>query len=206
MLEPPELEAFLTLAEELHFGRTADRLRVTTGRISQIISRLERRLGAALFERTSRTVTLTPIGRDLNDELLPAARQMRAALDHARNRARDLAHTLRAGYTEPWCGDLLLAAADNYLTANPGGRIIVREVHIHDGFQALRGGDIDLQLTELPSVETAFIKGPIISSEPRIIPGSVRTARPDSRGGVTLVPLHGARAVDYGLLWHPDRD
>ncbi|GAA3168057.1 LysR family transcriptional regulator [Nonomuraea salmonea] len=49
MLERHELEAFLTLAEELHFGRTAERLRVSTARISQTIAKLERRTGVPLF-------------------------------------------------------------------------------------------------------------------------------------------------------------
>ena len=72
MLERHEIETFLTLAEELHFGRTAERLRVTTGRISHVVKKLERRIGAPLFERTSRVVRLTPIGRQLADDLTPA--------------------------------------------------------------------------------------------------------------------------------------
>nr|WP_324605600.1 LysR family transcriptional regulator [Streptomyces niger] len=44
----------MILVEELHFGRTAKRLRVSRARVSQTIQRLERRVGAPLFERTSR--------------------------------------------------------------------------------------------------------------------------------------------------------
>ncbi|MGX1806713.1 LysR family transcriptional regulator [Nocardia sp. NPDC055321] len=73
MLERPELEAFLTLTEELHFGRTADRMHVSTGRVSQIIRKLERRVGAPLFERNSRGVALTPLGLRMHEEVLPAA-------------------------------------------------------------------------------------------------------------------------------------
>ncbi|MGP3919257.1 LysR family transcriptional regulator [Nonomuraea sp. 10N515B] len=54
MLERPEIEVFLTLAEELHFGRTGERLRISTGSVSQTIKKLERMIGAPLFERTSR--------------------------------------------------------------------------------------------------------------------------------------------------------
>ncbi|MEU0545499.1 LysR family transcriptional regulator [Nocardia sp. NPDC005978] len=84
MLERPELEAFLTLSEELHFGRTADRMHVSTGRVSQIIRKLERRVGAPLFERNSRSVALTPLGLRMHEEVLPAARQLRTALHNAR--------------------------------------------------------------------------------------------------------------------------
>lgn len=61
MLERHELEAFLTLAEELHFGRTAERLHVSTARISQTIAKLERRTGVPLFVRTSRRVEPTAV-------------------------------------------------------------------------------------------------------------------------------------------------
>ncbi|MEU8896480.1 LysR family transcriptional regulator [Nocardia sp. NPDC048505] len=87
MLERSELEAFLILAEELHFGRTADRMRVSTGRVSQIIRRLERRVGGRLFDRSSRCVDLTPIGRDLHARVLPAVQQIRTALREAREQA-----------------------------------------------------------------------------------------------------------------------
>ncbi len=60
-----ELESFLVLAEELHFGRTAERLRVSTAQVSQTIRKLERRIGVPLFTSTSRRVELTPVGRQL---------------------------------------------------------------------------------------------------------------------------------------------
>jgi DNA-binding transcriptional LysR family regulator len=50
------------LAEELHFGRTAGRLRMPEPQVSRLVARLERRAGGRLFDRTSRTVTLTPLG------------------------------------------------------------------------------------------------------------------------------------------------
>jgi DNA-binding transcriptional LysR family regulator len=52
VVEQRDIEIFLTLAEELHFGRTAERLHVSTARVSQTIKKLERRIGAALFERS----------------------------------------------------------------------------------------------------------------------------------------------------------
>jgi DNA-binding transcriptional LysR family regulator len=61
-VELREIRTFLVLAEELHFGRTAERLRVTPSRVSQTIRTLERRVGGRLFDRTSRSVRLTPVG------------------------------------------------------------------------------------------------------------------------------------------------
>ncbi|WP_081937322.1 helix-turn-helix domain-containing protein [Streptosporangium roseum] len=99
----------MTLAEELHFGRTAERLHVTTGRISQTIKKRERRVGAPLFERSGRKVTLTAIGRQLHEV------QPHDPLGPLRAGALDLQLTefpidepditiWPSGTAPPWCG------------------------------------------------------------------------------------------------------
>src|SRR5205814_9987193 len=79
-MERQDIEVFLTLAEELHFARTAQRLRLAPASISQTIKKLERRFGAPLFTRTTRRVDLTPLGRQLRDDLSPAYAQIEAAI------------------------------------------------------------------------------------------------------------------------------
>jgi DNA-binding transcriptional LysR family regulator len=64
-----ELRAFLVAADELHFGRAAERLRISPSRVSQLVRGLETRVGAPLFERTTRRVELTPIGAHLYADL-----------------------------------------------------------------------------------------------------------------------------------------
>lgn len=75
-MEVHQAEAFLTLAEELHFGRAAERLRIAQPPLSRLIKQLEKELGASLFERTTRSVTLTAAGEAL---VKPAQTLIRAA-------------------------------------------------------------------------------------------------------------------------------
>ncbi|WP_280371027.1 LysR family transcriptional regulator [Nocardia wallacei] len=78
-----ELEAFLAVAEELHFGRAGVRLYVSQSRVSQLLRSPEHRIGGRLVERTSRRVSLTPLGRQLFPELRTAYDRLRATLDSA---------------------------------------------------------------------------------------------------------------------------
>ncbi|PKV97342.1 DNA-binding transcriptional LysR family regulator [Amycolatopsis echigonensis] len=82
-----ELEAFVTVAEELHFGRAAERLHRGQATVSDAVRRLEKTLGGKLFHRTSRRVSLT----DLGEALLPDAHAALAQLRRFQHRGRALA-------------------------------------------------------------------------------------------------------------------
>ena len=90
-LETREFAYFVAVAEELHFGRAADRLGIAQPPLSRAISRLERRLGVRLFDRTSRSVSLTPAGH----AFLDASRSVLAAADTAVRTAQRAARSHR---------------------------------------------------------------------------------------------------------------
>jgi DNA-binding transcriptional LysR family regulator len=109
-VEVRQLRYFVAVAEELHFGRAAERLHVAQPAVSQQVGRLERELGVRLLERTSRRVALTGDGRRLLDE----ARAALSAVDRVRAVAADLsagrAAVMRVG-TTPGVGPRLSRAA-----------------------------------------------------------------------------------------------
>ncbi|WP_207400552.1 LysR family transcriptional regulator [Actinomadura roseirufa] len=83
-LQTRELEYFVAVAEELHFGRAAGRLGIAQPPLSRAIGRLERRVGVPLLERDSRRVALTPAG----EVFLTESRRALEAVDAAARRAR----------------------------------------------------------------------------------------------------------------------
>jgi DNA-binding transcriptional LysR family regulator len=97
-MELRQLRYFVAVAEELHFGRAADRVHISGPALSQQIIALERELGAELFVRDRRSVALTEAGRSL----LGDARSMLALAEQAQRRlerAAVLSTPVRLGYT-----------------------------------------------------------------------------------------------------------
>ncbi|MFC6023775.1 LysR family transcriptional regulator [Plantactinospora solaniradicis] len=181
-MELRDIEIFLALAEELHFGRTAERLRVTPSRVSHVIKKAERRIGGPLFERTSRTVRLTPLGKLLRDDLLPAHLQIQQAVDRAVAEARGISGILRVGYSTPWCADLALQAAKLLRTRYADCIVRTQEIQFNEPLGPLRRGELDLQISEFPVQIPGVTDGPVLLREPRalMVPADHPLARRDS--------------------------
>ncbi|RSN56727.1 LysR family transcriptional regulator [Actinomadura sp. WAC 06369] len=169
MLERHEVEAFLTLAEELHFGRTAERLRVSTARISQTIARLERRAGVPLFNRTSRRVELTPVGQQLYEDLRPAWDQIGSAFERTIAIGRGLTGTLRVAFVGAAGGQLLAGATELFRQRQPTCEVRLREAQMTDLMPWLRDGETDLALGTFPVDEPGIATGPVLVSEARML-------------------------------------
>jgi DNA-binding transcriptional LysR family regulator len=98
-VELRQLRYFVAVAEELHFGRAAERLHMSQSPLSRAIRELERELGLVLFVRTTRRVELTPAGSALLERARRALADIDAAVDDARRAAQPDAGILGVGYT-----------------------------------------------------------------------------------------------------------
>jgi DNA-binding transcriptional LysR family regulator len=195
LIERHEAETFLTLAEELHFGRTADRLHVSTARVSQTIRKLERQVGVPLFRRTSRRVELTPVGRQLHDELRPAWEGMARALRHAIETGRGVPGALTVAFTSAAGAQLLVGATEVFHDQLPDCDVQLREVQAGQLLPWLHSGEVDLALSTLPVDEPGITSGPVLVREARIlaVPSDHPFAR---RGGVAASDLARVHLVE----------
>ncbi|MEV4185909.1 LysR family transcriptional regulator [Streptosporangium canum] len=169
-----EIEAFLTLGEELHFGRTAERLHVSRARVSQLIKALERRVGGPLFDRTSRRVTLTPVGQQFREDLTPHHRGIHQAIAKATDAARGIGGVLRVGFSSPLASEMVMKIVNSFRVRHPDCEVQIREVHLSDPFGPLRRGELDIQLTEFPVDEPDLTTGPVLITDPKVLAVSGR--------------------------------
>ncbi len=139
-----QLKFFVTVAEELHFGRAADRLCMTQPPLSQAILALEQELSVTLFKRTKRHVALTPFG----EHLLPYAQKLledAAALPGlALQLARGEYGTLKLGFVSTAGYNILPALVSAYGVRYPDVKVSLKEMTSDLQIDALLQGDINV--------------------------------------------------------------
>jgi len=204
-----QLRHFLALAEELHFGRAAERLGMTQPPLSQSIMALERELGAPLFTRTKRNVALTPLGRQWLDHVRPAVAAI-GALPGAAQRLRDgVAGRLALSFVSSADYSILPALVRRYSTAFPHVEMMLAEETSDVQIAALVDGRIDAGLLIPPQAALPasldyrpLLREPLVAAVPEawVTEGriAVRTDEADDQAR-----LSGEDWMDLPLLIFP---
>ncbi len=157
MLDLNHLQSFVAVAEELHFGRAARRLKMTQPPLSRHIQLLEAELGVRLLDRTSHSVALTPAGQTF----LPEARALLSASERAAQLARQTAQTrgsgtLTVGFIGSSTYDYLPRILSRARAELPNTEFVLKEMLGSAQIDALQLGRIDVGLIRPSSSPLAY--------------------------------------------------
>lgn len=180
MFELSQLRCFVAAAEELHFGRAAQRLNMTQSPLSRQIQLLERILGVTLLERTSRQVSLTPAGQVFLIEARRIVRLAESASLSARRVAQGDAGKVAIGFTAVSGYGLVPHIVANARASLPNIDLDLHEMVSGDQVDALLTGLIDIGFVRPPVDRHEFdtlcvLREPLVVALP---PGDPRQSRP----------------------------
>ncbi|MEU6727518.1 LysR family transcriptional regulator [Nonomuraea wenchangensis] len=166
MLTLDQIRAFVAVAEELHFGRAAERLRMTQPPLSRHIQKLERAIGVTLLERDNRRVILTEAGRGFLEDARHMLTLVETAGDRARRIAGGASGTLRLGFTAvsaiSMLGRLLRLLAERL----PEIDVILHEQVTATQLDGILRGELDLGLARPPIDLPRPTSGPGLAQPP----------------------------------------
>jgi DNA-binding transcriptional LysR family regulator len=202
-LETRELEYFMAVADELHFGRAAVRLSIAQPALSKAIQRVESRLGVPLFVRSSRHVELTPAGQALREHGRHALNAVSAAVQSAR-RAGDAQAHLRLVLKPGGDAGLLSMMLAEYSHEPDARRVDILFSGPTDRSDFLRDGRADVGLLYVPFDDLDGLAHETLHIEDRvvIVPAVHRLAGKESvlmsdLEGETLPRWTGVPPGDY---------
>jgi DNA-binding transcriptional LysR family regulator len=167
-MELRHLRSLLVLAEELHFGRAADRLGIAQPALSRQIQQLETELQTQLFKRSPRAVALTDAGREFVEGIGPAIQQIEDAAAGAINFAQAKRGRIRVGSSGNLSSDFIPDLLHQLHQESPLVRIDVRELSVAEQIRTLHAAEIDVGLATLPINDPSLIVRRIFS-EPIVV-------------------------------------
>ncbi|SDK57536.1 DNA-binding transcriptional regulator, LysR family [Nocardioides sp. YR527] len=150
-MELRDFEAFVAVAEELHFGRAAARLHISQPPLSSRIRMLEQDLKLKLFERSTRSVTLTDAGARLLDPARRVLNQVEDALQVARSINSGDQGRVRIGFAGASSQRVLPQMANAVRKAHPGIELELQsQTYVYTALELVRDGSLDLAFARLP--------------------------------------------------------
>lgn len=202
-----QVRCFIAVAEELHFGRAADRLAMTQPPLSRQIQRLERSVGAALLDRDNRRVLLTPAGAAFLEDCYRVLSALDGATGHALSVARGSAGTLRLGFTAVSAISILGPLLGLLARELPNVEVVLQEAVTGIQVDGIRRGELDLGLAR-PPFDTASLESRVVAREPlrAVVPaahplaGVTAPLGPDAFDGLPVISYHPQRAQYFHEL------
>jgi DNA-binding transcriptional LysR family regulator len=162
-----QIEAFLAVADELHFGRAAERLHVSPPWLSQTVKDLERALGVELLTRTTRSVGLTEAGAIFASMAGRAVHDLETAVASVVGQGRRSQRAITLGYTIGAGLDVVPGLLRTFAARHPDVPVSTREFDFSDPAAGLREREVDIAVVR-PPIGLSGLVSINLFSEPRV--------------------------------------
>jgi DNA-binding transcriptional LysR family regulator len=187
-MELRQLEAFVVVAGELHFGHAAEKLYIGQPTLSELIRRLERELGTELFTRTTRRVALTEAGTELLRYAKPILDDVAAAGAAVRRIGGGDGGTVRVGITPPVAPVLAPHLRATFAEQAPAVEVVESQMWLPTLLHAVDDGTVDVAITCGVLPERAGVVNEVFCAEPLLV-GLRPLHRLAGETGVSLADL-----------------
>ena len=187
-VELRHLRYFLAVADELHFGRAAERMRIAQPAISQQIQRLEEAIGTRLFDRNRREVRLTPAGEALRGFAERALGDVELGIRAAQRAAAGEIGHLTVGFLETAASMIVPQAVRRFHADRPDVELTLRELGVDPQIEGLRSGRLDVGFLRPPVEASELVLEKLVDEELVVaIPSGSPLAGRDSVAARTIV-------------------
>jgi DNA-binding transcriptional LysR family regulator len=201
-MELRQIRSFLSIAETLHFGRTAGLIHLSQPALSLQIRALEAEVGVRLLERNRRKTTLTAAGRAFRDAAVAGVSQLDRAIRNARLAADGKIGLLRIGFISTAGSELLPNIIRVFRELNPEVEFSLRNILTAEQIRMLEGGALDIGFLRLPIGGHTQLEVITVHREPFVL--AVPAAHPlAKRRKVRLSEVAGQDFVMYDRAHAP---
>jgi DNA-binding transcriptional LysR family regulator len=201
-MELRQIRSFLSVAETLQFGRTAELIHLSQPALSLQIRALEEEVGVRLFERNRRKTTLTAAGFAFRDNAAAALSRLEQAIRRARLAANGKLGLLRIGFISTAGSEIVPDIVRQFRELNPEVEFSLRNILTAEQVQVLEAGSLDIGFLRLPIGGHSALDVVTVHREPfvLVVPSSHKLAK---RKAVRLRELAGQDFVMYERTYAP---
>jgi DNA-binding transcriptional LysR family regulator len=200
-VELRQIRSFLSIAETLHFGRTAELIHLSQPALSLQIRALEEEIGVRLFERNRRKTTLTAAGVAFRDDAAAALSRLEEAIRRAKLAGSGKLGLLRIGFIST-AVEIVPNIFRQFRKLNPEVEFSLRAIPTADQQQMLQTGTLDIGFLRLPIGTASALDVVTVHREPfvLVVPASHKLAK---RKRVRLSEVSGQNFVMYERIYAP---
>ena len=201
-MELRQIRSFLSIAETLHFGRTAEMIHLSQPALSLQIRALEDEIGVRLFERNRRKTELTAAGVAFREDATGALLRLDQAVHKAKLAASGKLGSLRIGFVSTAGNEIVPAIIRQFRELNAEVEFFLRNILTIDQIQMLEAGSLDIGFLRLPIGEHSGLEVVTVHREPfvLVVPSSHKLAK---RKRVRLREASGQDFVMYERTYAP---